>query len=185
MNSVWKSFLLGLCASDRKPIHTSRERVYIFVGVCYACSFLGKWKERSRLYKQNDMDCCSYLNDCNSISILQTLINILRDMRWLVTCALFLSLLLPFILTRISGYLFSLFIIAPGIPVYCISTRYNLYVGEVCGRKMSFFFGVIAPWLVGFIFCQGPRFADFLNWTALYLRRCKFCGSFSPLSQSI
>jgi len=72
-----------------------------------------------------------------------------------------------FILTRISAYLFSLFIISPGIPVYCISTRYNLYMGEVCGKKASFFWGVIAPWLVGFIFCQGSRFADFLNWTAL------------------
>jgi hypothetical protein len=29
------------------------------------------------------------------------------------------------------------------------------------------FVGVIAPWLVGFIFTQGPIFADLLNWTAL------------------
>jgi len=72
-----------------------------------------------------------------------------------------------FILTRISAYLFSLFIISPGIPVYCISTRYNLYMGEVCGKRASFFWGVIAPWLVGFVFWQGTRFAEFLNWTAL------------------
>jgi len=40
-------------------------------------------------------------------------------------------------------------------------------MGEVCGKRASFFWGVIAPWLIGFIFCQGPRFAEFLNWTAL------------------
>jgi hypothetical protein len=51
--------------------------------------------------------------------------------------------------------------------VFCITTRYNLYVGGVCGRKMSYFFGVVAPWLVSFIFAQGPRFAGFLNWSAL------------------
>lgn len=72
-----------------------------------------------------------------------------------------------FILTKISAYLFSLFIIAPGIPVFCITTRYNLYIGGICGRKTAFFFGVIAPWIVGFIFTSGPIFADLLNWSAL------------------
>jgi len=72
-----------------------------------------------------------------------------------------------FILTRICAYLFSLLIISPGIPVYCITTRYNLYVGGVCGKRWAHFWGVIAPWLVGFIFTQGPIFAALLNWTAL------------------
>jgi len=72
-----------------------------------------------------------------------------------------------FILTRICAYLFSLLIISPGIPVYCITTRYNLYIGGVCGKRAAHFWGVIAPWLVGFIFTQGPIFADLLNWTAL------------------
>ncbi len=41
------------------------------------------------------------------------------------------------------------------------------YVGGVCGKRWAHFWGVIAPWLVGFVFTQGPIFADLLNWTAL------------------
>ncbi|KAL6044765.1 hypothetical protein QOT17_023147 [Balamuthia mandrillaris] len=71
------------------------------------------------------------------------------------------------VVTRFSVYLFSLFIILPGIPVYSITTRYNLLMGGVCGKKMSYFWGVIAPWLLGFIFAQGSFFAMLLNWSAL------------------
>jgi hypothetical protein len=56
--------------------------------------------------------------------------------------------------TRITAYLFSLGVIAPGIPVCSITTRYNLYVGKLCGVKASYFWGVWAPWIVGFVFCQ-------------------------------
>jgi hypothetical protein len=70
-------------------------------------------------------------------------------------------------LTRITAHLFSLGVIAPGIPVCSVTTRYNLYVGGVCGKKASYFWGCIAPWIVGFIFCQGEIFANLLNWTSL------------------
>lgn len=70
-------------------------------------------------------------------------------------------------LTRITAYLFSLGVIAPGIPVCSVTTRYNLFVGGVCGKKQSYFWGCIAPWIVGFFFCQGPLFANLLNWTSL------------------
>eukprot|EP01114_Cavostelium_apophysatum_P015929 TRINITY_DN4442_c0_g1_i1.p1 TRINITY_DN4442_c0_g1~~TRINITY_DN4442_c0_g1_i1.p1 ORF type:complete len:536 (-),score=111.56 TRINITY_DN4442_c0_g1_i1:48-1655(-) len=99
---------------------------------------------------------------------------------------------------RVSAYLFSLFIIAPGIPVFCITTRYNLYIGGICGRKVAFFFGVIAPWIVGWIFTAGPLFTELLTWTALifsgfvnfvlpfilYLRaiRMRRFGKFRPIS---
>jgi hypothetical protein len=69
--------------------------------------------------------------------------------------------------TRVAAYLFSLGVIAPGIPVCSITTRYNLYVGRICGRKQSYFWGVVAPWIVGIIFCQGTMFANLLNWTSL------------------
>jgi len=72
-----------------------------------------------------------------------------------------------FILTKLAAYFFSILVVAPGIPVYCISCRYNLYVGEVFGKKMSFFFGVIFPWLISFIFAQGTRFANFISWASL------------------
>eukprot|EP01112_Ceratiomyxa_fruticulosa_P016454 TRINITY_DN497_c0_g1_i1.p1 TRINITY_DN497_c0_g1~~TRINITY_DN497_c0_g1_i1.p1 ORF type:complete len:500 (+),score=75.63 TRINITY_DN497_c0_g1_i1:263-1762(+) len=69
--------------------------------------------------------------------------------------------------TVVAAYVFSLGVIAPGIPVCCITTRYNLYIGQLCGKKMSYFLGVIAPWMIGFIFCQGQVFALLLAWSSL------------------
>lgn len=71
------------------------------------------------------------------------------------------------IVTRVTSYLFSLGVIAPGIPVCAVTTRYNLFVGEVCGKKMSYFWGAVAPWLVGFLFSSGQIFAQLLTWTSL------------------
>ena len=70
-------------------------------------------------------------------------------------------------LTRVTAYLFSLGVIAPGIPVCSVTTRYNLFVGGVVGKKQSYFWACVAPWLVGWIFCQGELFANLLNWTSL------------------
>jgi len=72
-----------------------------------------------------------------------------------------------FILTQIVSYLFSMIIIGPGIPVYSISTRYNLFVGKICGKKMSYFLGSVAPWIFGFLFTGSSIFAQLLNWSAL------------------
>ena len=74
----------------------------------------------------------------------------------------------PILITHICISLFSLFIILPGIPVYCITTRYNLYVGGICGKYLSYFLGVVAPWAIGFLFAQGPLFAALLNYSALF-----------------
>jgi len=73
------------------------------------------------------------------------------------------------VVTIVASYIFSLGVIAPGIPVCLITTRYNLYVGRVCGRKSSYFFGVVAPWLLAFCFLQGQIFADLLNWSSLFI----------------
>jgi len=70
-------------------------------------------------------------------------------------------------ITIIASYIFSLGVIAPGIPVCCITTRYNLYIGKVCGKKMSYFWGVVAPWMVAFCFSQSTYFAGFINWSSL------------------
>jgi hypothetical protein len=71
------------------------------------------------------------------------------------------------LITMLCAYAFSLGVIAPGIPVCSITTRYNLYVGRVCGKTMSYFWGVFAPWLVACLFCQGAGFAQLLNWSSL------------------
>ena len=49
----------------------------------------------------------------------------------------------------------------------CITTRYNLYIGKVCGKRWSYFWGVIAPWLVAFCFSQSTYFAQLINWASL------------------
>ena len=71
------------------------------------------------------------------------------------------------LLIIVSSYLFALGVIAPGIPVCSITTRYNLYIARVCGNRQSYFWGVFAPWIVGFIFAQGEIFAQLLTWSSL------------------
>jgi len=71
------------------------------------------------------------------------------------------------LVTRIASYLFSVFIIAPGIPVYSISVRYNLFVGRLCNKHWAYFWGVIFPWVISFIFTGSSAFASLLNWSAL------------------
>jgi amino acid permease len=73
----------------------------------------------------------------------------------------------PIVVTQLCVYLFALFIIMPGIPVNCITARYNLYVGGLLGKRLSYAVGVVFPWLVAPIFAQGPLFSAFLNWSAL------------------
>jgi hypothetical protein len=50
--------------------------------------------------------------------------------------------------TQYSAYLWDITTLIPGIPVVAIMVRYNLQAGEVCGRKMAFFLGVVLPWIV-------------------------------------
>ncbi|XP_062506750.1 uncharacterized protein LOC134183270 [Corticium candelabrum] len=50
--------------------------------------------------------------------------------------------------TQYSAYLWDLTTLIPGIPVLSIMVRYNLQAGNVCGRKMAFFLGVVLPWIV-------------------------------------
>eukprot|EP01116_Phalansterium_solitarium_P002004 TRINITY_DN11864_c0_g1_i1.p1 TRINITY_DN11864_c0_g1~~TRINITY_DN11864_c0_g1_i1.p1 ORF type:complete len:512 (+),score=139.81 TRINITY_DN11864_c0_g1_i1:206-1741(+) len=71
------------------------------------------------------------------------------------------------IVTIVATYLFALGVIAPGIPVCSITIRYNLFIGKVCGKWSSYFWGVISPWLISFVFCRGELFADLLNWSSL------------------
>jgi amino acid permease len=71
------------------------------------------------------------------------------------------------LITRIAVYVFSFSIVATSIPVYSISVKYNLFIGGLCGKKQAIFWGIIAPWLVGFVFMHAQFFAAFLNWTSL------------------
>eukprot|EP01118_Nematostelium_gracile_P003930 TRINITY_DN1462_c0_g1_i2.p1 TRINITY_DN1462_c0_g1~~TRINITY_DN1462_c0_g1_i2.p1 ORF type:complete len:496 (-),score=101.49 TRINITY_DN1462_c0_g1_i2:89-1576(-) len=72
-----------------------------------------------------------------------------------------------FILTRVVSYIFSMIIIGPGIPVYSISIRYNLFVGGICSKRWSYFWGAVVPWIFAFLFTGSSVFAQLLVWSGL------------------
>jgi len=67
------------------------------------------------------------------------------------------------LLTKISSFLFGVLVLGPGIPVFCIVMRYNLFVGRVCGARMASFLGVILPWLVSWLLYTGNYSSIFVN----------------------
>eukprot|EP00930_Biecheleria_cincta_P095266 TRINITY_DN87248_c0_g1_i1.p1 TRINITY_DN87248_c0_g1~~TRINITY_DN87248_c0_g1_i1.p1 ORF type:complete len:462 (-),score=36.83 TRINITY_DN87248_c0_g1_i1:2-1387(-) len=70
-------------------------------------------------------------------------------------------------LTRMAAYAFAGTIILPGIPVFCISTRYDLVGGGICGPRAALFWGNLAPWLVAWAMSSSGLFANMLTWTSL------------------
>lgn len=70
---------------------------------------------------------------------------------------------------QVSTYVFSFCVVGLGIPLYSVVIRYNLYVGGICGRHWSAFWGVVFPWLVSFLFYQGSGLLNFVNLSALYV----------------
>lgn len=74
------------------------------------------------------------------------------------------------IITRISIYAFNMSTIIPGIPVYSILVRYNLITGGICGPKVAFVIGVLAPWLVSMFFYHGRGLSSVVNWTAILVQ---------------
>jgi len=77
--------------------------------------------------------------------------------------------------TRYSAYMWNVTTMIPGIPVLAIMIRYNLLNSQVCGARMSFFLGVVAPWVfVAFVYQQG-WLVHFCNWAAI------LCQSFVNL----
>lgn len=69
--------------------------------------------------------------------------------------------------TRMAAYAFAGTIILPGIPVFCISTRYDLVGGNICGPRAAIFWGNLAPWLVSWAMSSSRLFANMLTWTSL------------------
>ena len=64
---------------------------------------------------------------------------------------------------------FGVFIIGLGIPVFCVISRYNLYVGGVCSDGWATFWGGIFPWIVSWMLYQGHAILGLLSWTGLVL----------------
>lgn len=67
--------------------------------------------------------------------------------------------------TRVCAAAFGVFIIGLGIPVFCVISRYNLYVGGVCSDGWATFWGGIFPWLVSWTLYQGHAILGLLSWT--------------------
>jgi hypothetical protein len=74
------------------------------------------------------------------------------------------------VITRISIYAFNMSTIIPGIPVFSILVRYNLITGKICGPKIAFVLGVLAPWLVSMFFYHGRGLSSVVNWTAILVQ---------------
>lgn len=72
-----------------------------------------------------------------------------------------------FAFTKLAAYCFAGGIIMPGIPVFCITTRYDLAASGVCSPWMAMFFGNVAPWLVSWTLSSSSAFASMVVWTSL------------------
>ncbi|EZG56824.1 transmembrane amino acid transporter [Gregarina niphandrodes] len=64
-------------------------------------------------------------------------------------------------------YAFDLITVAPGILVYCITTRYNLINEEACSYRGAVFWSSVFPFLVAWLVCDNSHFSAVLSWSAL------------------
>lgn len=69
--------------------------------------------------------------------------------------------------TKLSGYLWNITTLIPGIPVLAIMVRYNLLNSGVVGPRAASFLGVVLPWLVTMFCYQGSMLVTICNWSAL------------------
>eukprot|EP00730_Choanoeca_flexa_P000797 TRINITY_DN10338_c0_g1_i6.p1 TRINITY_DN10338_c0_g1~~TRINITY_DN10338_c0_g1_i6.p1 ORF type:complete len:603 (+),score=166.30 TRINITY_DN10338_c0_g1_i6:181-1989(+) len=72
--------------------------------------------------------------------------------------------------SQYSAYLWDITTLIPGIPVLAIMVRYNLLSGKVCNRFWSFFFGVVAPWIVTMFLYESNVLTAFCNWVAIVVQ---------------
>eukprot|EP00051_Salpingoeca_urceolata_P015051 m.192814 g.192814 ORF g.192814 m.192814 type:complete len:563 (+) comp18276_c0_seq1:459-2147(+) len=72
--------------------------------------------------------------------------------------------------TRYSAYLWDITTLIPGIPVLAIMVRYNLLAGNVCGKFWSFFWAVVAPWIITAFCYESNELLTLVNWIALLVQ---------------
>ena len=68
---------------------------------------------------------------------------------------------------KLADFLFSLFVIGFGVPLFHIFVRYNLRNGNLCSKWTANFWGVIFPWLISWALYTGDLYQDFLNYSSL------------------
>lgn len=83
------------------------------------------------------------------------------------------------VILRICVYIYTLTVIAFSIPINSITIKNNLYSEITDNPYITFFFGVIFQYLIGWIFESGGIFTTMLNYTSLFLGG--FVGFFFPL----
>lgn len=74
------------------------------------------------------------------------------------------------VLTQYSAYLWDITTLIPGIPVLAVMVRYNLLSGNVCGRYMSFFWGVVFPWIATAFIYEKDILTSMCNWVAIFVQ---------------
>uniref|UniRef100_A0A7S1IXH2 Amino acid transporter transmembrane domain-containing protein n=1 Tax=Eutreptiella gymnastica TaxID=73025 RepID=A0A7S1IXH2_9EUGL len=68
---------------------------------------------------------------------------------------------------RLADFMFSIFVIGFGVPLFHIFVRYNLMNGGLCSRRTAAFWGIIFPWLVSWMLYNGDLYQKFLNYSSL------------------
>eukprot|EP00916_Digyalum_oweni_P004867 GHVL01008751.1.p1 GENE.GHVL01008751.1~~GHVL01008751.1.p1 ORF type:complete len:267 (+),score=33.53 GHVL01008751.1:731-1531(+) len=68
---------------------------------------------------------------------------------------------------RVLIYVFVLVTMAPGIPIYSITIRYNLYNSKVCGFFNAFFWGCVGPFLFAWMLLSAQAFKQLIDWTSM------------------
>ncbi|KAJ3089061.1 hypothetical protein HK102_007302 [Quaeritorhiza haematococci] len=74
---------------------------------------------------------------------------------------------IPTTLTKVTGYMFSLVMLLPSIPVSFVVAKNNLLQNELMGRRVATIVCYILPWVYSIPFQTGSSLGAFIAWTSL------------------
>eukprot|EP01064_Diplonema_japonicum_P025496 TRINITY_DN3691_c0_g2_i1.p1 TRINITY_DN3691_c0_g2~~TRINITY_DN3691_c0_g2_i1.p1 ORF type:complete len:599 (+),score=109.43 TRINITY_DN3691_c0_g2_i1:76-1797(+) len=70
-------------------------------------------------------------------------------------------------LSRIFAYVFPIFALVTGIPIFSIIMRYNLLENNICGSLWASFWSGVFPWIVAIGLYTGNALGDTVTWSGL------------------
>lgn len=82
-------------------------------------------------------------------------------------------------ITKVSAFIFGVFVVGLGIPVFCVVMRYNLLVGGVCKNFTATLLGVVMPWALSWLLYQGKAAEIFISASGVVL--ISLVGFIGPL----
>lgn len=66
--------------------------------------------------------------------------------------------------TQVSAFIFAVFIIGLGIPLFSVVTRLNLTCCGLCSHSMGNMLSVYLPWSISWMFYRGSAITKLLSW---------------------